>query len=198
VVITPAPNPTVSMVSPPGGVSLLFSSPQGAKSTRQPRRLPETVKKPWPRDLLSLGGITIGSLFCRWYTDELYNCEHTNRQERQNYNTCGKLVEYCKYFLPGGSVTNKKPVDTSELITWRQQLNHWGQILDEKVHIFATEGKVLGKRNRPSKPFVSATYKRLTAIDGKVKGVHGVAVRAKPELPIVVDNASPLVVYTVF
>lgn len=194
-VITPAPNPTVSMVSPPGGVSLSFSSPQGGRSTRQSRGPPAPAKKPWPRDLLSLGGITVGSLFSRWYTDELYNCEHSNRAERQHYNMCGKLVEYCKYFLPGGSVINKKPVEASAMIVWRQQLNHWGQMLDEKVHQFATSGKMSGKRKRECKPFVAASYKRLTAID---KHEPGVAVRAKPQLPMVVDNASPLVVYTLF
>lgn len=180
---------------PSGGVALSFSSPIGVRPTRQGLSLPSVIKKPWPRDLNSLGGITVGSLFSRWYTDELYNCGYSNAQERQHYNMCGKLVEYCKLFLPGGSVISKKPGDASEFIAWRQQLTRWGQMLDGTVHEFATQGKTLGKRNRPCKPFVTASYKRLTAIDGNADGVR---VRANPQEPVVVDNASPLVVYTMF
>lgn len=193
-IVTPAPS-SVPVASPPTGVTLSFNSPQGSRRARQEESPGPVIVKPWPKDLLSLGGITVGSLFSRWYTDELYNCEHKSAKERQGYNMCGKLVEYCKLFLPGGSVIIKKPADASALIAWRQQLTRWGQMLDEKVHAFATNGKVLGKRNRSCQPFVAASYKRLTVIDGKVDGVR---TGVQPQQPVVVDYASPLVVYTMF
>lgn len=114
---------------------------------------------------------------------------------------CGKLVEYCKLFLPGGSVIAKKPQDSSALIVWRQQLTQWGQMLDDKVHTFAVDSSAvlntrIPKRNRDSKPYVTPSYKRLTTVDKTHRASGGVKARAPQQVPEVVDDASPLVVYT--
>lgn len=183
----------MALVSPPPGTTLAFGSPAGARRTPRTART-RVVEKPWPKDLQSLGSITVGSLFCRWYTDELYNCEYITAQERQHYNMCGKVVEYCKLFLPGGSVISIKPSEAAALIAWRQQLTQWGQMLDVKVHNIATGDlrENPGKRKREAKPYITPSYKRLTKIDNSVGGVRA---RVAVQLPTVVDEASPLATY---
>lgn len=156
------------------------------------------VRRPWPSDLISLANITIGSLFSRWYMDELYNCTPDRALEKQHFNLCAKVVQYCKYFLPCGSVIGVKPRSASDLMVYRAQLSSWGQMMDVVVHEFAErtvsqlrEGT--RKRVRSSKPYVSATYKRLTEIDAtgdcvkeRLMGKH------EASLWHVQDNASSL------
>lgn len=201
-VISPSPSAGSegnTLSTPPEGLTLAFNSPQGTQRTRLIESSP-SVQKPWPKDLLSLTHVTIGSLFTRWYTDELYNCAYKTAKERQTFNMCGKTIEFCKLFLPGGSVISKKPSEASALIEWRQRLTHWGQLLDDKVHKFATESRdnsvaTAGKRKRGCLPVVAASYKRLTKLDTDFSAVGGVRGRVAVQVPEVIDEASPLVVY---
>lgn len=154
----------------------------------------------WPQDMKkTLASITIGSLFSRWYVDELHKCSPESHEDRQKFNMCAKLVQFAKYFLPGGAVIEPKPSKAADFISWSANLLDWGKMLDVDVHAFAEKGTLelksgAQKRKRSSLPVVSATYKRLTKLDGNAELVKTSIATLRPQIPSVVDNASALVI----
>jgi len=162
---------------------------------------PETcATNVWPDDMTkTLASITVGSLFSRWYVDELHKCMPQSPKDRQKFNMCAKLVEFCKYFLPGGSVIEEKPSKATEFIAWSTKLIDWGKMMDVDVHAFAEDGTLekrttLRKRKRLSLPVLSATYKRLTQLDDNAGFVKSSVAALRPQTPSVIDNASALII----
>lgn len=199
-VIGTAPALVGSPVPTYGSSSMSIVSPQQLEfeETESP---PETSQtNVWPVDMKkTLASITVGSLFSRWYVDELHKCVPEASKDRQKFNMCAKLVEYCKYFLPGGSVIEPKPSKAVDFIAWSTKLIDWGKMMDVDVHAFAEEGTLeqrttLAKRKRQSLPVLSATYKRLTQLDGNRDLVKSRVATLRPQHPCVIDNASSLVV----
>jgi hypothetical protein len=190
-----------AIVSPPGE-ALVFGSPEGIVrnattdvQVHQDEFISTARNDPlWPVDLHTLSNITIGSLFIRWYTEELYDAVATERLHKQHKSKCACTVEYCKMFLPGGSVIERKPNTVRELDVWRKHLNSWAQMIEMKVAMFInkwrsiwSDGAVV-RRNRISTLNVSATQKKLQQIWDDPTSTF--ASKMEPQVPTVIDNAS--------
>lgn len=159
----------VSLVSPPG-ITLDFGS--GCTEISSPAD-PVLAPAVWSNDLDSLGKITVGGLFKRWYIDKMYKFNPHEKSKKQSLHMCKMVVDYCKLFLPSGSVITEQPSNSSDIAAWNLQMNAWSDMLEERVPAFAAAYAPCRqpmKRKRSKTSFVTPNYKRLTEIDHKVDG----------------------------